>query len=163
MPGDFLHRTAQMVSCGVLTHNLRPSQFLEPVGQSLPATSINGSIRWLNGKRYKGVAHGYVNIKSDRPSDIWIVMLPVKELNAAAQRWLHISKKPVVSVCHCPSWGQRHRLATRKSWCSRCPRCQHQLHYLKGSLKNEQTCGAPDSKFISRWWPQSIQPSTRAF
>lgn len=93
MPGDFLHRTAQMVSCGILTHiiwsllsssNLWASHF-----QPQASTAPSG---WLNGKRYRGVAHGYVNIKCDRPSDIWIVTLPVKELNAAARKWLHISK-----------------------------------------------------------------------
>ena len=92
MPGDFLHRTAQMVSCGILTHiiwgllsswNLWASHF-QPQASVAPSG-------WLNGKRYRGVAHGYMNIKSDRPSDIWIVMLPVK-LNAAARKWLHISK-----------------------------------------------------------------------
>ena len=71
---------------------MKPSQFFEPVGQSLPATSINGSIRVAEWKKVQRCAHGYVNIKCDRPSDIWIVTLPVKELNAAARKWLHISK-----------------------------------------------------------------------
>lgn len=116
MPEDFLHRTAQMVSCSILTHsyNLKPSQFLEPVGQSLPATSISGSIRvaeWKKGTEVWPMAMWTSNVTGPATSGL---------LRSPSRSWMQqlgsgfTSQKLVVSVCHCPSWGQRHGLATER-------------------------------------------------
>lgn len=113
MPGDFLHRTAQMVSCGILTHIIWAFSVLGTCG---PVTSSHKH-QWLHqgGWMEKGTEVW--------PMAIWTSNLtgPVTSgLLCSQLSWMQqlgsgfTSQKPVVFVCHCPSWGQRHGLATER-------------------------------------------------